>query len=71
MASQNHIDLTKNGNGGKILVFISENIPSKLIELQMRIEGFFDELSLQRKKIGSYIAPIILNFSRYHFIQTS
>ena len=71
MASQNHIDLTKNGNGGKILVFIRENIPSKLIELQMRIEGFFDELSLQRKKIGSYVAPIILNFSRYHFIQTS
>ena len=52
MASQNHIDLTKNGNGGKTLVFIRENIPSKFIELQMRIEGFFDELSLQRKKLA-------------------
>ena len=29
----------KNGNGGIILLFFREDIPSKLIESQMRIEG--------------------------------
>ena len=42
--------LDRNGNGGGILVFIREDIPSKLIELQMEIEGFFVELNLKRKK---------------------
>ena len=31
----------KNGNGGGILVFIREDIPTKLIDSQMKIEGFF------------------------------
>ena len=31
--------LDKNGNGGRIIVLIQENIPSKPIESQMRIEG--------------------------------
>ena len=42
--------LDRNGNGGGILVFIREDIPFKLIESQMRIEGFFIELNLKRKK---------------------
>ena len=33
--------LDRNGNGGGILVFICEDIPSKLIESKMKIEGFF------------------------------
>ena len=33
----------RNGNGGGILVFIREDIPTKL-------EGFFIELNLRRKK---------------------
>ena len=41
--------LDRNGNGRGILVFISEDIPSKLIESQMRIEGFSVELNLKRK----------------------
>ena len=42
--------LGKNGNGGGIIVFIREDIPSKLIESKMKIEGFFVELNLKRKK---------------------
>ena len=40
----------RNGNGSGILVFIREEIPSKLVESQMKIEGFFIELNLRRKK---------------------
>ena len=55
-----------NGNGGGILVFICEDIPSKRIESQMRIERYFVKLNF--KKNGFYVAPIILTFLRYHFI---
>ena len=44
--------LDRNGNNGGILVFIREDIPSKLTESQMRIEGFFVELNLKRKKMA-------------------
>ena len=61
--------LDRNGNGGGILVFICKDIPSRLIESQMRIERFFVKLNIKKKKKnGSYVAPIILNFLRYHFI---
>ena len=53
-------------NGGGILVFICEDIPSKLIGSKMEIEGFFFELNL-REKSGSYVALTILHFLRYHF----
>ena len=33
--------LDRNGNGGGILVFIREDIPSKLTESKKKIEGFF------------------------------
>ena len=59
--------LDRNGNGGGILVFIREDIPSKLIKSQMKIEVFFVELNLKRTN-GSYVAPIILNFLRYQFL---
>ena len=42
--------LDKNGNGGGILVFIREDIPTKLIDYQMKIEEFFIELNLRGKK---------------------
>ena len=42
--------LDKNGKGGGILVFIREDIPAKLIDSQTKIEGFFAELNLRRKK---------------------
>ena len=38
--------LDRNGNGGGILVFI----PTNLIDSQMKIEGFFIEINLRRKK---------------------
>ena len=59
--------LDRNRNGGGILVFIRDDIHSKLIGSQKRTEGFFVELNLERKN-GSYVAPIILTFLRYHFI---
>lgn len=40
-----------NKNGGGILLFICEDIPSNLAGSQMRIEGFFVELNLSRKKL--------------------
>ena len=40
----------RNGNGGGIIVFICEDIPTKLIDSQMKIEGFFIELNLRRAK---------------------
>ena len=47
----------RNGNGGEILLYIREDIPSKLILTKMAIEGFFVEISL-RKKSGSFAAHI-------------
>ena len=38
--------LDRNGNGGGILEFI----PTNLIDSQMKIEGFFIEINLRRKK---------------------
>ena len=40
----------RNGRGGGILVFIREDIQTKLTDCQMKIEGFFIELNLRRKK---------------------
>ena len=40
-----------NKNGGGILLFICVDIPSNLTRSQMRIEGFFVELNLSRKKL--------------------
>ena len=43
--------LDRNGSGGGILVFIREDIPSKLIPTDFsKREGFFLELNLQKKK---------------------
>ena len=42
--------LDRNGNGVGILVFFREVIPTKLIDSQMKVEGFFTELNLGRKK---------------------
>ena len=40
----------RNGNGGGVLVFIREDIPTKLIKSQMKIEGLFIELNVRRRK---------------------
>ena len=45
-----HYRVDRNGNGCGILVFIREDIPTKVIDSQMEIEGFFIELNLRRKK---------------------
>ena len=42
--------LDRNGKGGAMLVFIRKDIPTKLIDSQMKVEGFFIELNLRRKK---------------------
>ena len=42
----------RNGNGGGILVFNREDIPTKLIDSQMKIEEFFIELNLRRNKVA-------------------
>ena len=42
--------LDRNGNGGGILVFFREGIPTKLTDSQMKIAGYFTELNLGRKK---------------------
>ena len=39
----------RNGNGGGIPVFIREDIPTKLTDFQMKIEGFFIELNVRKK----------------------
>ena len=40
----------RNGYGVGILLFILEDIVTKLTESQMKIEGFLIELNLRRKK---------------------
>ena len=40
----------RNGSGGGILLYICEDIPSKLILTKMTIEGFFVEINLRKKK---------------------
>ena len=48
----------RNSNGGGMLLYIHEDIPSKLILTKMTIEGFFIKINL-RKKGGSFAAHII------------
>ena len=59
--------LDRNGNRGGILVFIREDILTKLIDSQMKVEGFFIELNLRRKS-GFCAVLIILNILKYHII---
>ena len=40
----------RNGKGGGILLYIRDDIPSKLIESKMTIEGLFVEINLRKKK---------------------
>ena len=40
----------RNGNGGGILLYIHEDIPSKLILTKMTIEVLFVEINLRKKK---------------------
>ena len=49
--------LDQNCNGGGLMVFVREDIPSKLIENSNSIEGIFLEINLRKKKwllCGSY-----------------
>ena len=39
-----------NANGGGILLYIREDIPSKLLNTDLSIEGFFVEIRLRKKK---------------------
>ena len=40
----------RDGNGGGILLFIREDIPSKLLPMNNDIEGFFVEINLRNQK---------------------
>ena len=42
--------LDRDGNGGGILLYIREDIPSKLLSINRNIEGFFVEINLRNKK---------------------
>ena len=44
----------RSSSGGGMLLYIHENIPSKLILTKMTIEGFFVEISL-KKKVASLL----------------
>ena len=47
----------RNSNGGLILLYIREDISSKLILTKMTIEGFFVEINLRKK--GGFLAAHI------------
>ena len=47
--------LDRNANGGGILLYIREHIPSKLLNTDLSIEGFFVEI-----RNGSFAALITL-----------
>ena len=40
----------RNGNGGGILLYIREDIPSKILSINQNIECFFAEINLRNKK---------------------
>ena len=42
--------LDRNGNGGGILLYIRDDLPSKLLSMNKNIEGFFVEINLRNKK---------------------
>ena len=48
----------RNSSGGGILLYIREDIPSKLILTKMTVEGFFVEINLRKKKGGFFAAYI-------------
>ena len=46
----------RNSNSGGILLYIREDIPSKLILTKMTIERFFVKINLRKKRLG----PLLL-----------
>ena len=42
--------MDRNANGGGILLYIREDIPSKLLNTDLSLEGFFVEIRLRKKK---------------------
>ena len=44
--------LDRNANGGGILLYIREDIPSKLLNTDLSIEGFFVEIRLTKKEMA-------------------
>ena len=49
MVSEN-LRFDRNGEDGGILLYIRDDIPAKLTESRMTIEGFFVEINLRKKK---------------------
>ena len=48
--------LDRNSAGGGILVYVREDIPSKLLSVNFQnCEGFFLEINLRKKKMGHWI----------------
>ena len=52
--------LHRNSNGGGNLLYVRENIPSKMLEadLQVTFEGFFIEINFKNKS-GFLVGPMI------------
>ena len=45
----------RNGDGGEILLYICEDLPSQLILVKMAMEGIFAEIYLRKK-----VVPLLL-----------
>ena len=58
----------RDGNGGGILLYIRDDIPSKLLSKNKNIEGFFVELNLLNKKNGYSVVHIIQKKQQYQVI---
>ena len=50
IGSCNIYRLDKNLNGGCILIYVRENIPSTLLNTELFIEGFYIEMKIRKKK---------------------
>ena len=48
----------RNSSGGGIVLYIREDISSKLILTKMTVEGFFVEINFRKKKGGFFAAYI-------------
>ena len=58
----------RNGNGGGILLYIRDDIPSKLLSMNKKTEGFFVEINVRNKKSGYEAAHITLRKCKYQIV---
>ena len=59
--------IDRNSQGGGIMLYVREDIPSKLVGVETSpTEGFYVEINL-RKKNGCFVAPITLTKTTFNF----